>query len=499
MILAYTPDLNLETIIPHYNQRWKEKYLWALHSICYQQLTNGKEFKGYVNVNLTLLQKYLGSKYTKYILSQLLNSKIIEVQLNEKGTPIYSAGAFSKAYRINPEILENTRIKATPIKKKTYVRKITNVRTELVKEAFKLNANLQHEFLMLTYRRIKYREAYEYIKATYKPESKQFQARLVALNEFNEMHKASFLQGKELLPFHFSYNKGRVYSPASMLPRDLEQFTYFQNYENEASISLDMPNSQLCFFDELVKRSVFHKKSASNVIQATYRSQKEVGKVHNIGDYNNEIYINNMERPENTKNEVFPFLNYNSSIPSSLCYELSNENNSWKSFIRKGLGYEIMMKHYVWKNKTENHTKEERQEFKAIFFGQLFYNRYIPKYLTPLEEVFMKHFEEEATNLRQIKRQLDGVASKQHNEKLKQKKKLGNSLLAVQVQTLEGKFFHDICVNYIKTNYKSVPFTIKHDSITLPQSEAAYLVDELNQLVQKFFNDNQMKFKVETL
>ncbi len=162
-------------------------------------------------------------------------------------------------------------------------------------------------------------------------------------------------------------------------------------------------------------------------------------------------------------------------------YQLTSSVELTKTFIRKGLGYEIMMKHYVWKNKSENHTKQERQEFKAIFFGQLFYNRYIPKYLTPLEEVFKQHFEEEATNLRKIKKQL------------------GNKLLAVQVQTLEGKFFHDICVNYIKSNYKSVPFTIKHDSITLPQSEAAYLVDELNQLVQKFFNDNQMKFKVETL
>jgi hypothetical protein len=165
----------------------------------------------------------------------------------------------------------------------------------------------------------------------------------------------------------------------------------------------------------------------------------------------------------------------------SLCVLNCEAKNSWRSFIRKGLGYERMMKTSLWKNKSENHTKEERQEFKEIFFGQLFYNRYIPNYLTPLEEVFMKYHKEEALALRSIKQ------------------RLGNKGLAVQVQTLEGKFFHDTIVSYLKTNYKSVPFTIKHDSVTLPESEASYLIEELNQLVRDFFKDSQMSFKVESL
>jgi len=433
MILAYIPDVNLKTLIPEYNKRWNEKYIWALHSICYQQLRNKSGFNSYANLDSDLLKKYLGTNYYKAIINQLLNAKIIEPFVNSKGVQSYSKGAFSKAYRITPEIMQSTRLKATPIKKKTYVRKITNVRSSLIKEAVKLNPNLQHELLMLTYRGIKFKEAFEYIKATYEPHTPQYKARVIALNEFNEMHKANFTTGKEILNFHFSYIKGRVYSPASMLPRDLERFTYFVGYENERSICLDMPNSQLCFFDELVKRSVFHDKTASKSIQVTDSEQNNVKKVEHIGREEREEIIENEE------------------------------------------------KHFEWKDKAENHTKQERQEFKEIFFGQLFYNRYIPNYLTPLEKVFKEHFSIEAENLRTIKKQL------------------GNKLLAVQVQTLEGKFFHDICVGYIKANYKSVPFTIKHDSITLPQSEAAYLVTELNQLVKDFFKDSQMGFKVETL
>lgn len=477
MILAYIPDLNLSTLIPHYNKRWSEKYLWALHSICYQQLRNKSGFNSYANLDSDLMKKYLGTNYYKAIINQLLNAQIIEPFVNSKGVQSYSKGAFSKAYRINPEIMQSTRLKATPIKKKTYVRKITSVRSSLIKEAVKLNPNLQHELLMLTHRRIKYKEAYEYIKATYEPHTPQYKARVIALNEFNEMHKANFTTGKELLPFHFSYIKGRVYSPASMLPRDLERFTYFVGYENERSICLDMPNSQLCFFDELVKRSVFKDKTASKSIQTTDSEQNNIKKVEHIGREERENIREIVERPFNAKNKEKSPLSYS----YSLCVLNSNEKNSWKSFIRKGYGYEIMMKHFEWKNKTENHTKEERQEFKEIFFGQLFYNRYIHNYLTPLEKVFQEHFPIEAENLRTIKKQL------------------GNKLLAVQVQSLEGKFFHDICVNYIKSNYKSVPFTIKHDSITLPQSEASYLISELNQLVKDFFKDSQMSFKVDEL
>jgi len=473
MILAYVPDLDYPQLIEKFNPRWKEKYLWAVHSIFYQQIRSKKSFNGYVNLDSDLLKKYLGTNYYRPILTALLNSNIIEPYLNAKGVQSYSKGVFSKAYRINPEYA-TARVKATPILKKTYARKITNVRTELIKEAIKLNPNIQHELLALTYRKIRYREAMDYIKTNYEENTPQYNARIIAVREFNELHKTDLSQGKEVLNYHFSFNKGRVYSPASMLPRDLEQFTYFQGYEDEPSVCLDMPNSQLCFFDELVKRSVFYSKNVCNVEQANDVEEAEDKKVVHIGRKGSEKNRRDME--DLTKGENHP-----PTPPPSLCVPLLNTPNSWRTFIRKGLGYERIMKLHNWKDKTENHTKEERQEFKEVFFGQLFYNRYIPVYLTPLEETFNKYHPTEAVALRTIKRTL------------------GNKGLAVQVQTLEGKFFHDTIVNYLKTNYKNVPFTIKHDSVTLPKSDASYLITELNQLVKDFFNDNEISFKVEEL
>ncbi len=231
MILAYIPDVNLKTLIPEYNKRWNEKYIWALHSICYQQLRNKSGFNSYANLDSDLLKKYLGTNYYKAIVNQLLNAKIIEPFVNSKGVQSYSKGAFSKAYRITPEIMQSTRLKATPIKKKTYVRKITNVRSSLIKEAVKLNPNLQHELLMLTYRGIKFKEAFEYIKATYEPHTPQYKARVIALNEFNEMHKAN-------LKFRVISNRNRydifvyeTYSAAKNRIEVLKQIFRYTTFE----------------------------------------------------------------------------------------------------------------------------------------------------------------------------------------------------------------------------------------------------------------------------
>lgn len=435
MALAYTPDVDFSTLIPHYNKRWRDKYLWLIHSVTFQQLRNKENFNGYVNLDTRLLKKMIGDRYYKPVLVQCLNSKIIQPLLNERGVQSYSKGAFAKAYRIHPDLMQGTRIKATPMLKNTYGRKIDRVRFQQVKDAVKMNPYIQHELLMLTHRRIRYNEALEYINTNYEPHSPQHKARIIALNEFNAMHKAD-LRG-ETLPFHFSYNKGRVYSPASMLPRDLEQFTYFIGYEQEPSVTLDMPNSQLCFFDHLINT-----------------------KVHHIGRSICEYGSLTSEANHTPPPPIAP-----------LC------GDKWSNVVRGGGGYERMMSLSEYGGKRIGHTAKERTEFKAVFFGELFYNKYIHNYLTPLEIVFANHYPNEARALRDYKR------------------KVGNKALAVEVQALEGKFFHSIVVSYLRGNYIDLPFTIKHDSITLPSREASFVLDEINNLLREFFNDMNVSLK----
>lgn len=426
-----------------------------MHSILHTAVLNKKSFNGYVNLDSQLLIKLLGTKYYKYVLNQLMNSGIVESLKNANGKEVYSKGAFSKSYRIAEKYTTGTRIKAVPIHKQTYCRKIALAREQAMKDAFKVNPLLQHEFLQMTRRRIDVERATIYIGQTYEHGSKQFNARVMAIREFDAMKDATFTQGKTNIGFHFSYNKGRVYSPASMLPRDLEQFTYFSDYDMEHSVNVDMPNSQLCFFNELVKREY-------------------------IGNSISEEEKENKKHPFPEKKEANESLRYNLINPSPYVFPFEQTHRTWEDYIFNGEGYERMMKLCKWKDKEEGHTKQERQEFKAEFFGQLFYNKYSDVF-TDMEQVFMFYHEKEAKALREIK------------------KKLGNKLLAVQVQSLEGKFFHHIAVDYMKANYIDVPFTIKHDSITLPESCASFILPELNNLVREFFKRSDIELKAEIL
>lgn len=445
-IQCLIPDFEWENYLTDYKPRRKEKYIFLMHSILYQSVVTKRNFNGYVNLDSQLLGKMLGNRYYTSTLQELLEANIIEQPYKQS----YSSGAFSKSYRINPSITQGTRIKSVPVAKQTYCRKIAFARDRMVKDAIDINPLLQHEFLMLTHRTIDKARAEHYIRQKYEQTSEQFKSRLVAIREFDAMKDAKVENGVYKLNFHFSYKGGRVYSPASMLPRDLEQFTDWDKtkYRDERSVAIDMPNSQLCFFNELVK-------------------------CHYIGkDTSEDIYM--------SIGTPFQGSNHTPSILPSYTPPYVVTFAKWEDYIFNGLGYERMMYLTQWKGKDAAWTKDERQEFKAEFFGQLFYNKYSDAF-TDMEIAFMAHHEPEAKGLREIK------------------KHLGNRLLAIEVQKLEGKFFHHIVVGYLKENYKDVPFTIKHDSITMPESCASYIKPELDVLIQRFFKRSDIQLKAELL
>ena len=433
---CYIPEnLSTEDILC-YNKRWHEKYIYFIHNIVYRSLRDKKTFNGYVNMPSVLLQHLLGSHYSKYIINQLVNSKIIEVNRSYS-----SIQHFSKSYRLTDKY-RGASIVCTKIKKQTYCKKIQFMREKLAQDIFKNNPLLRHEFMNLSYRRIRVEEAIEYIDETYSKESPQYSSRLISIYSFDSMKDSSYSNNVYKYDFTFSYKGGRLYTPCSNLAKDLEKFTYFVGYEKESSVSLDMPNSQLCFFSKFIN-------------------------LHNIGREGKE----GRENFAPTEKISSPLL----STPYVM------QNRTWDSYIFNGLGYEVMMSLSTWRGKTEGHSQEERQQFKAEFFGQLFYNSY-REALTDLERVFMFHFEAEAKALREVKEEL------------------GNRLLAVQVQTLEGKFFHVNIVAYmIQKRYFDIPFTIKHDSITLPSSQASFLIAELNTLVHEFFDRKDINFKFDVL
>lgn len=460
------------TTIGDYNKRHKEKYQWLLHTIIFKQLTSKESFNGYVNLSKELLVKYLGEHYYKGIINTLSDNGIIEANNSYSNNP---ESPFCKSYRMNPAVLGKG-IEADEISKKTYCRKIYQYQKDNLEQIFKDNPNIKREFFWLSYRKIKIKEAVAYVNANYIQGTKPYEARILSIQEFAKMSK---IRNKNIdtIDFLFKYVKGRLYTPATMLPRDLEQFTYFIGQEGKRSVSLDMPNSQLCFFNQYAKNeAVTTYGSVSSTQLATHREYSV-----NIDDI---CIINECSHHEIENKEGQTTIKLQSNIPfTPMCcnYSVSGSISAdWSSIIFNGKGYECMMFLMKYKNKEANHTKEERQQFKSKFFGELFYNQYKDE-LTKMEQVFMTYFPAEAVALRTIK------------------KKLGNSMLAVNVQKLEARLFHKLIVDLMHAKFKHVPFTIKHDSITIPEAYVNQVKNDLDRIVQMFFRRNDINLKAELL
>ena len=471
-IVGYIPETLDITTLEGYNKRWHDKYHWFIHSIVFKSLTSKDSFHHYVNLSNVILEKYIGANYLQDVKKFLVENEVIKC--NKR----FSVGAFSKSYKLEKNYI-NKPIKAVEIIKPTYKKKIQKIRDSYLKDVLN-NNNIRTEFRNLTYARIDRERAFEYINANYKKGSKQYESRKVGIEQYDAMQYTEFSNGRYSINFTFKVHNGRIYSPATMLARDLERFTYFIGYENQDSVVLDMPNSQLCFYDNLTKTTKKGKFYGFGGVdsQAVNTNLKDIGSRCEGNERNNKENKKTVE----TKRQNFPI----SFVPPTLVpYVLYFDTNSlkpnaWQTLIFNSKGYEAMMCLSNYCDKNEGHTSEERQNFKEVFFGNLFYNKYQPK-LTHLEEVFSKYFPNEFKALRSAKF------------------KYGNKLLAVKVQSLEAKFFHKIAVNHLNRNYKHVPFVIKHDSIKVPIEYGFVIHDDLNKLAQSFFGRNDIKLKLETL
>lgn len=469
-LVCYIPtSLNIQEL-EGYNKRWHDKYHWFIHSIVFKGLTNKNNFGEYATLNGAILQKYIGTRYLKDVIRTLEENKVIEIYKH------FIVGGKSKGYRLS-KAYRNSTIKEAQIIKSTYERKIKSIRENYLKDVLS-NDTIKAEFRNLTYARIDKEKALEYINSTYDNRSKQYKSRLIAIEQYDAMQYANFTNGRYDINFTFKVHSGRVYSPATMLARDLEKFTYFVGHEEQDSAVLDMPNSQLCFYSHLTK------KTQNSKIQPI--EDKEVNtNCDIIGSIYGRYIVDSRNTPELNHDSAKKKQKNLTPLATPPPYDMTITPNglnikTWEALIFSSKGYEAMMSLSKWKGKVDQHTPEERQEFKAEFFGNLFYNKYQPK-LTHLEGVFKQYFPNEFKALREAKY------------------KYGNKLLAVKVQSLEAQFFHKIIVNHMRRNYKGVPYVIKHDSIKLPIEYAEAVHEELNVLARAFFGRNDIKLKFENV
>lgn len=437
-IQCYIPEnLNLESI-PGYNSRWRDKYIWFIHSIVFGQLRQKDSFGNYVNLNRETLQKYIGSHYLQEIKRHLINSGIVEC--NSK----FKKNHFSKSYRL----AEKYRDKPISVSllKRTYSKKIYMYRGGYLKDLLRENTNLKHEFQRLTYFRIKKDEALAYINSQYEIGSPKYKNRLMGIEQVDSLHKTNFSQGFYHIDFTFKVDRsGRLHTPLTMLAKDLLQFLYIDGKPDERIIEIDQKNSQLCYSYNFV-------------------NQHFAENLHRLGDKGGMESINYKENKKSTsKISKIPHLSINT--PYVVQY-------SWRDLIFNGLGYEKMIYLTKWMG--------TRSEFKGVFFSELFYNKYQDR-LTDMEMAFMKSEPEHATKLRAVK------------------KKLGNRAFAIKVQASEAKFWHGVYPNYMRSENKTISFGIRHDSVLIPESEVDHIAPMIEEKLKDYFGVNRVPISIKRI
>ena len=459
--IAHSPTNFKEETLDGFNPRWADKYLFIVSSITFKMLTSFANEDGWVRLNYSIIQRFIGERYSEPVLMTLIRNEVIEIDAH------YTKGDHSRAYRLTDKY-RGAKVGPRYFKKLTYHKKFRSWRQKDLNLLLK-NPILQSEFLNLTYQKIDVKKATQYVEQTYEDGSPESNNRLMAIHYYNQMHKATKKQGVWESSFYFKFVKGRVYSPATGLPRDLEQFTYVSGHKGDKMVSIDAKNSQLCITDVFINRDkqLIENQLIKPNCHIIKRGVKGKGENREFGPRENQPKSYNSTQP------------YNNTL-----YDMTNGLNSliikgWSSVVFAGKGYEALMYLSNYCGKRYGHTPEERDYFKKnVFFSQLFYNKYRES-LTPLEKVFKAHFPDDFDKLRSAKLQY------------------GNRGLAVKIHKLEGKLFHTIIADHLRRYHKEVKYSIKHDSIKIQAKYVDRILPELNNLLQSFLGNNRIKFRVD--
>lgn len=454
--LIHLPEnFNPETDIIDYNKRHKDKYLWVVHSIIFNGFLNYKDENGKVNLNMDLLYKFIGSNYAKKVIDQLVQSGVIEVWKH------YQPNVFSKAYRLT-EKYANARIEPRYTDKATYTKKLERFRESHLKDVIRQSPNILHEFNNLTRLHIRREEAERYVRDNYSDNIDAFNSRMLAIHYLDNLHKADFRDGNYKIDFFFKVKGGRVYTPYTSCPKDLEQFLYFDKYGD--LIEADAKNSQLVFANKLLNLE------SQGIDNERFNSILNNIKVLVLEGGENRIltdHKNHSTPPLSTSHLYDVYFEYNYLI-----------SKGWDYVISQGKAYEVMMHLTNYNGKSYGHSKDERNQFKGSFFGGLFYNRFNIGRLTKMERIFLNHFQDEALKL------------------FTAKSIYGNSGFAIKVQRLEGELFHNQIVGLFRKHFKTVPFVIKHDSVKFPIRFADEIIPLLDEILKTHLDDNRLSFKL---
>lgn len=319
----YLPlNLDLESTIKDYKKKHREKYEWIIHTILHMAYKTHKDVSGYVNLEQTLLRKYLGPRYTLTVLKQLQEAKIIEIN------PAYSVGAFSKSYRLTKKY-SSSKITSREFKggkAAIYLQKLNDYNKG--KLAAQLNrpeiAQLHENVLKVD---IDKQAALDYTNGLHKKGKiieEQYSVAVMSIENISSKDENFFFTIHELT--------GRVYHSIANCPRYLRQFL---SYKGERLVQLDIANCQPLLFYPMILEYL---KNQGKLKAKVVKNNKMKNTV--ISPYVDTIDLRSV--PKDVK------------LYGDMC--------------KRGLFYTLLMLEF-------DQLEVERNKFKKDFFGQIFFSR----------------------------------------------------------------------------------------------------------------------------
>ncbi len=324
----YLPEnLDLESVIIDYEEKYKEKYQWIIHTIVSQKYKVKPGIGDYVNLDQVTLRKFLGERYCKDILKQLESSGIIKI--NSK----YSANKFCMSYKLT-EKYGSSGVKSvdfTGDKAIRYIYKLNDFDEKRLAEQLK-NPAVAQLFKNVYKIDIDKQGALTYAAKSYNKGEiniEQYISAFVSIENISNKDENYF--------FTVDEKTGRVYHSIANCPRYLRQFL---SYEGEQLFQIDIANSQPMLFYSLILDFLENRKSINE---------------HILSNNTNDTYLSTTLSP------------YVETISDN---ELPADVIRYKEKTSTGLFYEDLMIEFGIPINTES-----RIAFKTNFFGTIFFSK----------------------------------------------------------------------------------------------------------------------------
>ena len=404
----------------------------------------------YINLNIQILSKQLGSMPRERQIQQLIDLGVVEMQSTNSSTESYLAGKRGKGYRLNEglrkAVLSENIIAYWSAQGSTLSRRLKRLWIELREEALQGLPLLKREYDWLRKLSFDTQRAEDYkfqFEATgtrgVKPFSKRSSIRLDSdVFALSRLHEGDFL---------FTFNGSRLTTAVTGAMREMRKCLL--DSRGEQMVELDLRSSQIVFLCKaLTLCSEYNVKSNYHLFLMSHiTSDIDIFKYSQSRRDDDAMFIQQV-----LAGDIYTVL-YHLEAGYSAEWTVGPDGIPFKSSSRMSL---------------DKFLTKDRGSYKKQVLADLLFNYYTRTQLIPK---LVRAFEESYPNVVQL---LKGMASESNHWKK-------SADLAEVTQAYESYFFHGVGLDALVQAYPDREFYLVHDSVGAPED----IAEECEQILNK--------------